>query len=44
MLSADGDPHSYLEIADAIRQYGARPEDGCALLWRRIEVAALERE
>ncbi len=34
--AADGDPHSYLEIADAIRQYGARAEEDCAQLWRRI--------
>jgi serine/threonine-protein kinase HipA len=37
MLDAlDGDPHSYLEIADAIRQYGAKAEEDCAQLWRRI--------
>ncbi len=34
--AADGDPHSYLEIADAIRQYGANAEEDCAQLWRRV--------
>lgn len=34
--AADGDQHSYLEIADAIRQYGASAEEDCAQLWRRI--------
>ncbi len=34
--AADGDPHSYLEIADAIRQYGASAEEDCAQLWRRV--------
>lgn len=37
MLDAiDGDLHSYLEIADAIRQYGANAEADCAQLWRRV--------
>jgi serine/threonine-protein kinase HipA len=37
MLGAvDNEPHSYLEIADAIRRYGARPNEDCAELWRRI--------
>ena len=37
MLDAeDNDQRSYLEIADALRQYGAHPEDDCAQLWRRI--------
>jgi serine/threonine-protein kinase HipA len=37
MLDAvDGEPHSYLEIADAIRQYGAKAEEDCAQLWRRV--------
>jgi serine/threonine-protein kinase HipA len=37
MLGAmDAEPHSYLEIADAVRQYGARAEEDCAQLWRRI--------
>lgn len=34
--AADNEPHSYLEIADALRRYGARPEADCAELWRRI--------
>jgi serine/threonine-protein kinase HipA len=37
MLGAsDGENHSYLEIADAIRQYGASPKDDLTQLWRRI--------
>jgi serine/threonine-protein kinase HipA len=37
MLGAtDGEDHSYLELADAIRRYGSRPEQDCAQLWRRI--------
>jgi serine/threonine-protein kinase HipA len=37
MLDAlDHDLHSYLEIADALRQYGARPEEDCAQFWRRV--------
>ncbi len=37
MLGAnDGEVHSYLEIVDAIRQYGAIPDLDCAELWRRI--------
>ena len=37
MLDAfDGDPRSYLEIADAIRQYGASAEEDCSQLWRRV--------
>jgi hypothetical protein len=27
---------SYLEIADALRRYGAKLEEDCAQLWRRI--------
>lgn len=34
--AADNEDHSYLEIVDAIRQYGAAPERDCAQLWRRI--------
>jgi serine/threonine-protein kinase HipA len=34
--AADNESHSYMEIADAIRQYGARPAEDCAELWRRI--------
>ena len=37
MLGAsDNEEHSYLEIVDAIRQYGSQPERDCAQLWRRI--------
>jgi serine/threonine-protein kinase HipA len=37
MLDAgDNEPRSYLEIADALRRYGAKPEEDCAQLWRRI--------
>lgn len=39
MLGAtDGerDPHSYLEIADALRQYGSAPKIDLEQLWRRI--------
>jgi len=37
MLGAkDNEEHSYLEIADALRQYGAMPEADMAELWRRI--------
>jgi serine/threonine-protein kinase HipA len=37
MLDAkDNEQRSYMEIADALRQYGAHPEEDCAQLWRRI--------
>lgn len=37
VLSArDNEPHSYLEIADAIRQMSASPKEDLASLWRRI--------
>lgn len=37
MLSAaDNDPHSYLEIAEALRQHGAAPKEDLEQLWRRI--------
>lgn len=32
----DNEPGNYLELADAIQQYGARPEDDLRALWRRI--------
>jgi serine/threonine-protein kinase HipA len=42
MLDAeDNDQRSYLEIADALRQHGARPEEDCAQLWRRIVFSIL---
>lgn len=34
--TADGEAHSYLELADALRRYGAAPREDCAQLWRRI--------
>ena len=34
--AADHEPHSYLELADAIRQYGAAPIDDLRQLWRRM--------
>ncbi len=37
MLGAkDGDQHSYLEIIDAIKQYGSIPKQDTASLWRRM--------
>ena len=37
MLGAnDNEAHSYLEIADVLRQYGAATKDDLAQLWRRI--------
>ncbi len=37
MLGAkDGETHSYLEIVDALRQYGGQPKDDMRELWRRI--------
>ena len=37
MLNAkDGEEHSYLEIVDALRQYGAQPKQDIVDLWRRI--------
>jgi serine/threonine-protein kinase HipA len=39
--AADNEPRSYLEIADALRQYGSRPEQDCAQLWRRIVFSIL---
>lgn len=32
----DNDAHSYMEIADALRQHGAKADEDCAQLWRRI--------
>ena len=39
--ATDNERRSYLEIADALRQYGARPEEDCAQLWRRIVFSIL---
>lgn len=37
MLQAqDNEAHSYMEIADALRQHGCKAEADCAQLWRRI--------
>lgn len=37
MLGAnDGDVRSYMEVADALRQYGSKPAEDRAQLWRRI--------
>jgi serine/threonine-protein kinase HipA len=37
MLQArDNEQHSYLEIADALAQYGAAPDEDMKQLWRRI--------
>ena len=42
MIGADdGDTRSYLEIADALRQYGAATSDDLAELWRRIVFTVL---
>ncbi len=39
--AADHEQHSYFEIADALRQYGSRPGEDCAQLWRRIVLSIL---
>ena len=39
--AADNEPHSYMEIADTLRQYGAKADDDCAQLWRRIVFSIL---
>jgi len=37
MLGAtDREAHSYLELADSLRQYGAAPREDMRMLWRRI--------
>lgn len=44
MLNAidnDSQIHSYLEIADAIRQYGASPKEDLLELWKRIVFSIL---
>jgi len=42
MLGAvDNEPHSYLEIADALRLYGAQPRHDLQQLWRRIVFGVL---
>jgi serine/threonine-protein kinase HipA len=37
----DNEPHSYLELVDALRQNGARPKRDMAQLWRRIVFSVL---
>jgi serine/threonine-protein kinase HipA len=39
--ATDNDPRSYMEIADALRQYGAKADQDCAQLWRRIVFSIL---
>jgi serine/threonine-protein kinase HipA len=34
--AADNESHSYMEIADALRQHGSKASQDCAQLWRRI--------
>ncbi len=34
--AADNEDHSYLEMVDALRQFGSQPERDSAQLWRRI--------
>jgi serine/threonine-protein kinase HipA len=34
--AADNEPHTYLEIAEALRQQGAAPREDLGQLWRRI--------
>lgn len=42
MLGAiDREQHSYMEIADAIRRYGATPSSDLRQLWRRIVFSVL---
>jgi serine/threonine-protein kinase HipA len=42
MLGAkDNETHSYLEIVDALRQYGSQPKDDMRQLWRRIVFSVL---
>jgi len=42
MLGArDNEQHSYLEIVDALRQFGCRPEQDMAELWRRVVFSVL---
>jgi hypothetical protein len=37
----DNEQRSYRKIADALRRYGAKPEEDCAQLWRRIVFSIL---
>lgn len=39
--AADGEAHSYLELADALRLHGAAAREDCAQLWLRIVFSIL---
>jgi serine/threonine-protein kinase HipA len=39
--AADGETHSYLEMVDALRQYGAVPMEDQRELWRRVLFSVL---
>jgi serine/threonine-protein kinase HipA len=39
--AADGESHSYLEIVDALRQFGASPKEDHRELWRRVLFSVL---
>ncbi|EGP54059.1 type II toxin-antitoxin system HipA family toxin [Agrobacterium genomosp. 3] len=39
--AADNEQHSYLELVDALRQYGSSPADDGTELWRRIVFSIL---
>jgi serine/threonine-protein kinase HipA len=39
--ASDNEAHSYLEIADALRQHGAAPTEDLAALWRRVLFSVL---
>jgi len=39
--ASDNEAHSYLEIADALRQHGAAPKEDLAGLWRRLLFSVL---
>jgi serine/threonine-protein kinase HipA len=39
--AADGEPHSYLELVDALRRYGAAANEDQQELWRRVLFSVL---
>ncbi|MEO9230415.1 MAG: HipA domain-containing protein [Devosia sp.] len=39
--AGDNEPHSYLELMDALRQFGASPDEDGVELWRRIVFSIL---
>jgi len=39
--AADGETHSYLELVDALRRYGANPNEDQRELWRRVLFSVL---